>query len=41
MVSVGLKGRVAPGNAGIIFWTDVFLPVIGFGMLWAARREGR
>ena len=31
----------APGNAGIIFWTDVFLPVIGFGMLWAARREGR
>jgi hypothetical protein len=31
----------APGNAGIVFWTDVFLPVIGFGMLWATRREGR
>ena len=26
----------APGNAGIIFWTDVFLPVIGFA-LWRWR----
>jgi hypothetical protein len=24
----------APGNAGIIFWSDVFLPVIGFALLW-------
>ena len=24
----------APGNAGIIFWTDVFLPVIAFGLLY-------
>jgi len=31
----------APGNAGIVFWTDVFLPAIGFWMLWAGRREGR
>jgi hypothetical protein len=23
----------APGNAGIIFWTDIILPIIGFGLL--------
>ena len=26
-----------PGNAGIIFWTDIFLPVIGFVFLWLQR----
>ena len=30
----------APGNAGVIFWTDVLLPVFGLS-LWAAwRRSG-
>jgi hypothetical protein len=24
----------APGNAGVIFWTDVLLPAIGFALLW-------
>ncbi len=24
----------APGNAGIIFWTDVFIPVVGFILLY-------
>lgn len=24
----------APGNAGVIFWTDILLPVIGFVLLW-------
>ena len=24
----------APGNAGVIFWTDVLMPVIGFALLW-------
>jgi hypothetical protein len=24
----------APGNAGIIFWTDVLLPFAGFALLW-------
>jgi hypothetical protein len=23
----------APGNAGIIFWTDILVPAIGFGLL--------
>jgi hypothetical protein len=34
----------APGNAGIIFWTDIFVPVIGFALLWLQcryRHEGR
>lgn len=23
-----------PGNAGIIFWTDIILPIIGFALLY-------
>lgn len=26
--------NLSPGNAGIIFWTDIFLPVLGFVLLW-------
>lgn len=29
----------APGNAGTVFWTDVFLPVVGFALLWWRYRE--
>jgi hypothetical protein len=34
----------APGNAGIIFWSDILLPLIGFVLLWlnwrtTARRQ--
>jgi hypothetical protein len=28
----------APGNAGIIFWSDILLPLIGFLLLWLDRR---
>lgn len=28
----------APGNAGIIFYTDIFVPVIGFALLWIRYR---
>ena len=28
----------APGNAGVIFWTDVFLPVVAFALLWLQIR---
>lgn len=31
----------APGNAGVIFWTDVFLPVIGFVFLALQHRYVR
>lgn len=29
----------APGNAGIIFWTDIFIPLFGFALLWLSRRD--
>jgi hypothetical protein len=28
----------APGNAGIIFWTDIFIPLFGFVLLRLSRR---
>lgn len=28
----------APGNAGIIFWTDIWIPLFGFALLWLDRR---
>ncbi len=28
----------APGNAGVVFWTDIFLPVIGFALLFLQKR---
>jgi hypothetical protein len=31
----------APGNAGIIFWTDIFIPLFGFALLWLQRRDVR
>lgn len=29
----------APGNAGIIFWTDIFIPLFGFALLRLSRRD--
>jgi hypothetical protein len=29
----------APGNAGIIFWTDILVPAIAFALLWLQSRE--
>ena len=31
----------APGNAGLIFWTDIFVPVFGFALLWLQHRYGK
>lgn len=31
----------APGNAGIIFWTDILLPIIGLGLWWWTRETAR
>ncbi len=28
----------APGNAGSVLYTDIFLPVIGFALLWLSWR---
>jgi hypothetical protein len=29
----------APGNAGIIFWSDIFLPLFGLLLLWLQHRS--
>jgi Family of unknown function (DUF6790) len=33
-------GNFAPGNAGVILYTDILIPVIGFALLWLQRRYG-
>ena len=30
-------GNTAPGNAGVILYTDILVPLIGFALLWLAR----
>ena len=30
-----------PGNAGVIFYTDIAIPIIGFVLLWLQRRFER
>ncbi|MBS3821226.1 MAG: hypothetical protein KGY81_05630 [Phycisphaerae bacterium] len=32
-----VAGNFAPGNAGVIFWTDIFLPVLGLVLLQMAH----
>ncbi len=34
-------GNYAPGNAGVIFYSDIFLPVIGFVLLWRQKKYER
>ena len=34
-------GNFAPGNAGVIFYTDILIPIIGFVLLWLQRRYER
>lgn len=31
------SGNMAPGNAGIMLYSDILLPVIGFALLWFKR----
>jgi hypothetical protein len=31
-------GNYAPGNAGVIFWMDIGLPLFGFLLLWLQHR---
>jgi hypothetical protein len=32
-------GNFAPGNAGVIFYTDILIPIIGFLLLWVQHRS--
>ncbi len=34
-------GNLAPGNAGMILYTDIALPVLGFVLLWLHYRSNR
>jgi hypothetical protein len=34
-------GNFAPGNAGLIFYTDILIPLIGFVLLWLQHRHER
>lgn len=31
----------APGNAGVMFWSDLLLPIVGFTLLWLQIRHAR
>ncbi len=31
----------SPGNAGVVFFTDIAIPVVGLVLLWLAHRLGR
>ena len=31
----------APGNAGVIFYMDIIIPLFGFTLLWLSRRYRR
>jgi hypothetical protein len=33
------SNNFAPGNAGVIFWTDILLPLFGLALLAAARAQ--
>lgn len=33
-------GNFAPGNAGVIFYTDLLVPALGFVLLWCQHRQG-
>jgi hypothetical protein len=35
--SILATGNMAPGNAGIMLYSDIFLPLIGFALLWFKR----
>ena len=32
------QGNFAPGNAGVIFWTDILVPTIGVIFLWRQKQ---
>lgn len=42
--SIITEHNYAPGNAGVILWSDILIPIVGFVFLWVQRRyeiEGR
>ncbi|HRU04450.1 MAG TPA: hypothetical protein P5137_01585 [Candidatus Brocadiia bacterium] len=39
IVEIVKSRNFAPGNAGVILYTDILLPLIGFAMLWLTRKS--
>ena len=37
ILDIMTTGNVAPGNAGLMLYSDILLPVIGFALLWFKR----
>jgi hypothetical protein len=37
---IAVAHNFAPGNAGVILYTDIAIPLIGFGLLWLQHRFG-
>ncbi|WP_072374433.1 DUF6790 family protein [Hyphomicrobium sp. NDB2Meth4] len=35
--NIAETGNMAPGNAGVMLYSDILLPVIGFALLWFKR----
>jgi hypothetical protein len=35
---IAKAGNFAPGNAGVILYTDILIPIIGFVLLWLQHR---
>jgi hypothetical protein len=38
LYQIATAHNFAPGNAGVILYTDIAIPVIGFGLLWLQHR---
>jgi hypothetical protein len=38
IVEILRHGNFSPGNAGVILYTDIMLPLIGFSLLWLKHR---
>ena len=33
-------GNMAPGNTGVMLYSDILLPLVGFALLWFKRSNG-
>ena len=41
IIEIMRTGNFAPGNAGVILYTDILLPLIGFYLLWLKNRHSQ
>ena len=41
ILQIATSDNLAPGNAGVVLYTDILLPVLGLVLLWLAHRYPR